>query len=105
MSPLPVVETKALGKRYGSLWALRDCSLEIPAGSVVALVGPNGAGKTTLLHMLIGLVKPSAGEARVLGGRRASSRSSCFPVSVSWHRIIRSTAGSGSPRCSSWAGS
>ena len=67
MSPLPVIETKALGKRYGSLWALRDCSLEVPAGSVVALVGPNGAGKTTLLHMLIGLVKPSAGEACVLG--------------------------------------
>ena len=67
MSPLSVVETNALGKRYGSLWALRDCSLQIPAGSVVALVGPNGAGKTTLLHMLIGLVKPSAGEASVLG--------------------------------------
>ena len=62
-----VVETRALGKRYGSFWALRDCSLTIPAGSVAALVGPNGAGKTTLLHMLIGLTEPSAGEARVLG--------------------------------------
>jgi ABC-2 type transport system ATP-binding protein len=67
MTPGPVVETTALGKRYGSLWALRDCSLAIPAGSVAALVGPNGAGKTTLLHMLIGLTKPSTGEARVLG--------------------------------------
>lgn len=62
-----VVETSALAKRYGSLWALRDCSLAIPAGSVAALVGPNGSGKTTLLHMLIGLTEPSAGEARVLG--------------------------------------
>jgi ABC-2 type transport system ATP-binding protein len=61
------VETNDLGKRYGSLWALRDCSLAIPAGSVAALVGPNGAGKTTLLHMLVGLSEPSAGEARVLG--------------------------------------
>ncbi len=67
MNAHAVVETNALGKRYGSLWALRDCSLTIPAGSVAALVGPNGAGKTTLLHMLIGLSEPSAGEARVLG--------------------------------------
>jgi ABC-2 type transport system ATP-binding protein len=62
-----VVETRALGKRYGSLWALRDCSLAIPAGSVAALVGPNGAGKTTLLHLVIGLSEPSTGDARVLG--------------------------------------
>jgi ABC-2 type transport system ATP-binding protein len=67
VSPRPVVETDALGKRYGSLWALRDCSLAIPAGSVVALVGPNGAGKTTLLHLLVGLSEPTVGEARVLG--------------------------------------
>ena len=67
MSRQPAVETDGLGKRYGSLWALRDCSLTIPAGSVAALVGPNGAGKTTLLHMLVGLTEPSAGEARVLG--------------------------------------
>jgi ABC-2 type transport system ATP-binding protein len=62
-----VLETDRLGKRYGSLWALRDCSLEIPAGSVTALVGPNGAGKTTLLHLTVGLTEPSAGEVRVLG--------------------------------------
>jgi ABC-2 type transport system ATP-binding protein len=67
MSEHPVVETDGLGKRYGSLWALRDCSLSIPAGSVVALVVPNGAGKTTLLHLLVGLNKPTAGDARILG--------------------------------------
>jgi ABC-2 type transport system ATP-binding protein len=65
-SPL-AVETDALGKRYGSLWALRGCTLAIPAGSVAALVGPNGAGKTTLLHVVIGLTEPSEGETRVLG--------------------------------------
>ena len=56
-----------LGKRYGAKWALQDCTLEIPAGSVTALVGPNGAGKTTLLQLAIGLVRPSAGSVRVLG--------------------------------------
>jgi ABC-2 type transport system ATP-binding protein len=56
-----------LGRRYGSKWALRDCTLEIPRGTVTALVGPNGAGKTTLLQMAVGLLRPSAGELRVLG--------------------------------------
>jgi len=61
------LETQALGKRYGSQWALRDCTLEIPRGSVTALVGPNGAGKTTLLRMAVGLTSPSEGSVRVLG--------------------------------------
>jgi ABC-2 type transport system ATP-binding protein len=56
-----------LGKRYGSKWALRDCTLEIPAGTVTALVGPNGAGKTTLLQLAIGLRRPSAGSVQVFG--------------------------------------
>jgi ABC-2 type transport system ATP-binding protein len=67
MSEAVAVRTAGLGKRYGSTWALRDCTLEIPAGSVTALVGPNGAGKTTLLHLLIGLGKPTAGTAEVFG--------------------------------------
>ena len=67
---------KGLGKRYGSTWALRDCDLEIPAGTVTALVGPNGAGKTTLLQLAVGLLEPSAGSIAVLGGYpRVESRS------------------------------
>jgi ABC-2 type transport system ATP-binding protein len=61
------VHTDGLGKRYGSTWALRDCTLDIPAGSVAALVGPNGAGKTTLLQLAIGLSGPTAGSVEVLG--------------------------------------
>ena len=68
-----VVEATGLGKRYGGTWALRECTLAIPAGHVAALVGPNGAGKTTLLNLAVGLAAPSAGAVRVLGGRPAGS--------------------------------
>jgi ABC-2 type transport system ATP-binding protein len=61
------LETNGLGKRYGRQWALRDCSLHLPAGRIAALVGPNGAGKTTLLHLAVGLLRPNAGAVRVLG--------------------------------------
>jgi ABC-2 type transport system ATP-binding protein len=67
MSEPLALEARGLGKRYGSKWALSDCTLEIPAGTVTALVGPNGAGKTTLLQMAVGLSRPSAGTVRVLG--------------------------------------
>ena len=68
-----VIEASGLGKRYGGTWALRDCSLAIPAGHVAALVGPNGAGKSTLLNLAVGLAAPSAGGVTVLGGRPAGS--------------------------------
>lgn len=62
-----LLETDHLGKRYGGAWALRDCSLRLPAGRVAALVGPNGAGKSTLLHLAVGLMRPDAGTVRVFG--------------------------------------
>ena len=67
MNDAAAIRTSALGKRYGSRSALRDCTLEIPSGSVTALVGPNGAGKTTLLHMVIGLLEPTSGVVEVFG--------------------------------------
>jgi len=71
-----VIETTGLGKAYrrhwtGRHWALRDCTLAIPAGRIVGLVGPNGAGKTTLLNLAVGLLTPSAGGIEVLGRRPA----------------------------------
>jgi ABC-2 type transport system ATP-binding protein len=68
-----VLEASGLGKRYGGTWALRECSLAIPAGHVAALVGPNGAGKSTLLNLTVGLAAPSAGRISVLGGRPPGS--------------------------------
>jgi ABC-2 type transport system ATP-binding protein len=68
-----VIEAGGLGKRYRRTWALRDCTLTIPAGCVVGLVGPNGAGKTTLLQLATGLLTPTCGTIRVLGDPPAAS--------------------------------
>jgi len=57
-----------LGHRYpGGTWALRDCSVDVPAGRVVALVGPNGCGKATLLNIAAGLLRPTEGTAQIAG--------------------------------------
>ncbi len=61
------VEADGLGRRYGAHWALRDCTLSIPTGTVTGLVGANGAGKTTLLHLAVGLMSPSEGGIHILG--------------------------------------
>jgi ABC-2 type transport system ATP-binding protein len=65
----PVVETRALTKRYGDLAAVQDLTFTLPAGSVTGFLGPNGAGKTTTLRLLLGLAEPTAGEALVFGRR------------------------------------
>jgi heme exporter protein A len=62
-----VIELHGLARRYGERWALRDVSLELPAGATLVVFGPNGAGKSTLLRVLATLLRPHAGEARVLG--------------------------------------
>jgi ABC-2 type transport system ATP-binding protein len=62
-----IVETRALRKRFGQRWALRDCTLAIPSGKVVGLVGANGAGKTTLLNLSAGLLAPTSGTISVFG--------------------------------------
>jgi len=68
-----IIETTGLGKCYGKAWALRDCTLAVPEGSLAALVGPNGAGKSTLMNMAVGLTAPSAGSVTVLGGQATGS--------------------------------
>jgi ABC-2 type transport system ATP-binding protein len=70
---MSVVETRALGKRYGRVVALQDCDLTLPEGQLAALVGPNGAGKSTLLNLVVGLARPTSGEVVVLDGVPAGS--------------------------------
>ena len=64
-----VVETRGLSRTFGTKTAVDRVDLQICKGTVYGLLGPNGSGKTTAMRMLIGLLKPSAGEAEVLGTR------------------------------------
>ncbi len=62
-----VIETRGLRKTFGRVAALDGLDLRVPVGSVFGCLGPNGAGKTTTIRILLGLMRPSAGEASVLG--------------------------------------
>jgi ABC-2 type transport system ATP-binding protein len=64
---MDAIRVEGLGKRYGKIEALRGVELAVPEGMVFGLVGPNGAGKTTLIKALVGAMRPSGGEVRVLG--------------------------------------
>jgi ABC-2 type transport system ATP-binding protein len=63
----PGIAAEGLGKRYDDLWALRDVSFEVPAGTVLGLLGHNGAGKTTAVRVLTTLALPTTGRALVGG--------------------------------------
>jgi len=62
-----VLRTKGLVKRFGSITAVDGLDLEVRRGEVVGLLGPNGAGKSTTIGMILGLVRPTAGTAEVMG--------------------------------------
>ncbi|QXD13707.1 ABC transporter ATP-binding protein [Rhodocaloribacter litoris] len=64
-----VIETQNLVKRYGKVTAVDGVSLRVSQGEIYAFLGLNGAGKTTTIRMLLGMVKPTSGEVRVLGTR------------------------------------
>jgi len=73
---LPVIEIRALSKRYGPIAAVDELDLDIDRGESVLLLGPNGAGKSTLLRMLSGLTRPTSGTLRVFGGSPTGSSGS-----------------------------
>jgi len=68
LPPAPAVWCSGLRKRYRRRVAVDDVSFTVGRGEVVGLLGPNGAGKTTVIKMLLGLVRPDAGEVLLLGG-------------------------------------
>ncbi len=67
-----VVETRGLTKHYGEIVAIQDLDLNVRRGEVYGFLGPNGAGKTTTLRMLLGLIRPTTGSARVAGAHPGS---------------------------------
>ncbi len=58
----PILETRAVTRRFGGLVAVDQVSIKIPRGSISSVIGPNGAGKTTLFNMIAGIYRPSSGE-------------------------------------------
>ena len=70
----PVVELRAARKRFGQVEALKGVDLAIGTGELVAMLGPNGAGKTTSISLMLGLRRPTGGEARLFGVDPADQR-------------------------------
>jgi ABC-2 type transport system ATP-binding protein len=66
-APDPVLEARSLTKRYGEIVAVDDLTFSVRPGTVTGFLGPNGAGKTTALRLLLGLARPTSGEALVFG--------------------------------------
>ena len=63
----PAIETRGLTRTFGQVRAVDAIDLQVPAGGVFGFLGPNGSGKTTTIRLLLGLIRPTAGEARLLG--------------------------------------
>jgi ABC-2 type transport system ATP-binding protein len=76
-----IVEIRGLTKKYGKFCALSNLDLEVRRGELFALLGPNGAGKTTTMRMLMGILKPTAGTARI-------NELNCFEDRVEVKRLV-----------------
>jgi ABC-2 type transport system ATP-binding protein len=88
-----VIETAELKKSYDGVAALRGLSLQVPAGSICGFLGRNGAGKTTTIKVLLGMARPTSGQARVFGLPADAQEASV--AGGSW----RARGPRGRPRC------
>lgn len=85
-APMPVLDAAAVSKRFGAVVALRDASLRVSRGEIVALMGANGAGKSTFIKILTGALKPDGGHVRIrgreahVGSPAQARRSGLIPV-------------------------
>src|SRR5690348_3952979 len=61
------IETQGLSKHFGKRKAVDGLAISVPAGTIAGFIGPNGAGKTTTIRLLLGLIRPDAGSAMILG--------------------------------------
>jgi branched-chain amino acid transport system ATP-binding protein len=83
---MPILELKALTKRFGGLVAVNHVDLTVEEGEIFAMIGPNGAGKTTVFNLVAGLYKPSSGQI-IFNGR------SVYPVRDYWRTYLPPLAG------------
>ena len=77
------IETSALTKRFGAAIAVDDVALSVPAGAIYGFLGRNGSGKTTTIRMLLGLLRPTSGAARIFGHDLAADRMAAARVTGS----------------------
>ncbi len=76
-----MIVTRGLTKRYGTIPALSHMSLEVRQGEILGLLGPNGSGKTTMIRLLLGMLRPTAGEAEIAGF-------DCWEESLAVRRLV-----------------
>jgi ABC-type multidrug transport system ATPase subunit len=74
VAPTPAAELNNVSRLFGTFAALRNVSITIPAGSCTVILGENGAGKSTLLRLIAGLITPTRGSLKVLGGDPRQNR-------------------------------
>src|SRR4030066_1194157 len=94
-TPDLAIQTAQLSKSFGEKAAVRDLTLEVRRGEVFGFLGPNGAGKTTSVKMLLGLIRPSAGEGWLFGQPLGSSevrrRGGFLPEHFRFHDWLTAT--------------
>ena len=88
--PAPLLQVRGVTKTFGSLVAVNNVSLNVPAGELRAVIGPNGAGKTTFFNLITGLFPPTAGEI-VFDGQDISARRPARRVALGMARTFQIT--------------